>query len=61
MAEQYLKAVRTRFRNTFTKENEYASQMLNDLMIAESEGADIDKEAYADKLEKCMEKNQAIP
>ena len=56
MAEQYLKAVRTRFRNTLTKENEYASQMLNDLMIAESEGVDIDKEAYADKLEKCMEK-----
>ena len=38
MAEQYLKTVRTRFRNTLTKKNEYASQMLNDLMIAEREG-----------------------
>ena len=58
MANQYLKSVCTRFRNTPTRENEYSNQILNDFMIAESEGVDIDKEAFAEKLERCMEKIQ---
>ena len=61
MANQYLKSVRTRFRNTLKKENEIANNKLEEFTLAENEGSEIDKEALTEKLERSMEKNSPIP
>ena len=61
MANQYLKSVRTRFRNTLKKENEIANNILEEFTLAENEGSEIDKEALTEKLERSMEKNSPIP
>ena len=56
MANQYLKSVPTRFRNTLKKENEIANNILEEFTKDENEGSEIDKEALAEKLERSMEK-----
>lgn len=58
MANQYLKSVRTRFRNTLNRENESANRMLYDFEAAKNEGIEIDREALVEKLERCTEKIQ---
>ena len=58
MAAQYLKSVRTRFRNILTNENEKATYLINDIRTSQTEGLEIDKESYADRMKRCMEKIQ---
>lgn len=58
MANQYLKSVRTRFRNTLNRENESANRMFYDFEAAKNEGIEIDREALVEKLERCTEKIQ---
>ena len=57
MAHQYLKYVRTRFRNTLKRENEIANNKLEEFTLAEEDDSDFDKTALTEILERSMEKS----
>ena len=48
VANQYLKSVRTRFRNTLKKENEIVNYKLEEFTLAENEGSKIDEETLTE-------------
>ena len=58
MATKYLKSVRTRYRNTLTRENENAGRLIYEIRLTLDEESEIDKDSCIEKLERCMEKIQ---
>ena len=60
MATKYLKSVRTRYRNTLTRENENAGRLIYEIRLTLDEESEIDKDSCIEKLERCMQYREQL-